>query len=351
MLRRSAALREPAGNMTVTLAEILAALEVAAVAAFLNGSHMLSRRDLEQAASMEISAAVDVIDVLARQSGLLTQVSERGWTFVHKTFFEYFVGRAVAARRIEVAAVLHEDVIVAFAAGLLADPAPLLERVMEDRGLRVLRACLREVTQGATKASAVLVEKIVEVAGDRYSSDLLSALQRRPGAKSQEKPSDLRERWKEVVNSAGLGSHQRGRRLELFAVEFFGTLFRVVSHGVDTDLGQVDLLIENVMAGPFWSELGGDIPVECKNRQDRCGVSDVNTFLAKVGPRLRLGFILSSSGFTVDAQTRLRLAVMDQGSLVVPISGDDVSRFVYDAPEPEEFFKRIIRRMRNLESF
>lgn len=360
MLWRSASLRRAAGETSLTLSQILGTMERAAFAAFSKGASIVTLRDLEEAASAEVPVTAEVLDVLVNQSGLLTQVGAQGWAFVHKTFFEYFVARAIAARpRTEADDFVGlEDMVLVFLAGLLSDPSVVVERVVEERGFALLRACLREVSQGEANTRALVVNKIVGIAHGHYGDELLRALRKRR-ADDDETPAAetkssrlLSPLWRGVRDPKPTwSSFQRGRQLERFALALFGTVFHVVEHGVDSALGQVDLLLENQLGGPFWTELGGDVPVECKNLAKAADLTHVNTFMSKVGPRLRLGFILSVSGFTAPAHRRLDLAVMESGALVVPISGDDVAKLIRDDQDPEEFFKRMIRRMRNLERF
>lgn len=360
LLRRSARQREARPQrLALSIADILYIFQTASARAFAAGSSVLTRDDLLSVVDLTGSRADELIDICANQSGLLTPVATHSYAFIHKTFFEFFVARALSTDLTDPLTIIEHDTILVFLCGLASDPAGVIAAVMDYRGVVLTRRCLRELSQMGRQTQHVLIDRLLSLIDGGIAPLLGRALSenvaslpprsvtgrfRGPGKKR------LDEQW--MIARSSESSNERGRAFELFAVEYFGTFFEVVRHDLRTDLGQIDLLLENHADGLFWTDLGGDALVECKNLRARATISDVNAFLAKVHKRLRFSFIVSASGFTSDARDRLKLAVGESGPLVVPIDGDDIRPFLgADVESPEAHFKRLIRRMRNLERF
>jgi hypothetical protein len=76
-------------------------------------------------------------------------------------------------------------------------------------------------------------------------------------------------------------------------------------------------------------------------------------FIAKVNQgRVKLAFFVSVSGFTADAEQRLRIQASNINMpLIVPIEGADLKEMLLKREYFEEFFKRKIREIKYLRKY
>jgi hypothetical protein len=157
----------------------------------------------------------------------------------------------------------------------------------------------------------------------------------------------LEKKWREATVD-GLAADQKGKRLEDFAVELFGRVFKVVERDLRTATEELDVVMEFAGRDPIWAQ-APTILVECKNWSARVPQKEVSALATK--GRLNacdLAFILSISGFTQDARMQARdhnLADQAERRLVVLISGVDVEGFLSRGNEEtaDDFLKKLRR--------
>jgi hypothetical protein len=157
----------------------------------------------------------------------------------------------------------------------------------------------------------------------------------------------LRTEWDKVME-IGLSPDEKGRRFEEFSAAFFSALFSVVETRLNTDNGELDLVLEMLELRPFWLKFGSDILVECKNWADPRPLKEaaLTCYKASQSRAIKLAFLVSVSGFTKDALVTLRNNARNPDNpLVVPISGDEIKSVLSGTRTIEEFLKERIRRM------
>jgi hypothetical protein len=114
---------------------------------------------------------------------------------------------------------------------------------------------------------------------------------------------------------------------------------------VGTLHGEIDLVFEVVATGPFWSDLGGQVLVECKNEAQVAETKQVNHFMQKVNnvQNVRVSFFAARSGIGRHARDAMRIqAANPTRALVIPICGDQLCRELDTPFEREDFFVRVI---------
>lgn len=286
---------------------------------------------------------------------LLVQNTSTTVAFEHRSFQEFYLGRALARDISIVDGIPPGDLseALSFAAGLTADPVPVIKVAYKRHGVPLAARCCNDLQQDQQVARHSLVELLLEDLGEEFSQPLSEALQGRraspegQGNSPQEELfGQLSQLWKELPQK-GATADARGRGLESFAVKLFGAYFEIADVRRRHQVGEVDVVCENVIADPFWANYGGDIWVECKNTEAKATIEQVNTFIGKlVGSRWKLGFFLSVSGFTKDAMNRLKNVGNNPGiPLIVPISGEDIEELLLHRTELQRFFKVSIRRV------
>ena len=169
-----------------------------------------------------------------------------------------------------------------------------------------------------------VVKEFTEHIGEPFL-DLLVSRKHQQNATVSDLFSTLNDLWRKF-QEPHLVAHQKGRRFEKFAAQFFGQVFKVVSTDLNTSNGELDLIIEITGQEPFWIEYGGDALVECKNWNSKTPLNEVATFAYKVArARVKLAFFVSMSGFTPNALQTLKNNSSDSAApLVVPINGDNL---------------------------
>ncbi len=127
----------------------------------------------------------------------------------------------------------------------------------------------------------------------------------------------------------------------------------MVSRDLNTENGELDLVVELGRMDPFWFEFGGDALIECKNWSSNVPLKEVGSFVTKVNQgRVKLGFFVSVSGFTPDAIRTLRNNASNTSApLVVPISGGEIKTALMRGEVLEEFFKKAIRSFKYLRKY
>ena len=149
-----------------------------------------------------------------------------------------------------------------------------------------------------------VIQQLRREVGEEFFSRLVESQAK--GSINSERHVDLLNLWK-LANEDKLAAHEKGKRLEVFAKSFFGQFFRIVKANMNTEAGEIDILLENTTSTPFWLEFGSDILVECKNWISHVPIHEVGHFGFKATQfRVRLVFFLALSGFTEDALQAMR---------------------------------------------
>jgi Restriction endonuclease len=150
------------------------------------------------------------------------------------------------------------------------------------------------------------------------------------------------------INNFGLPNHIRGSAFERFTADLFGNVFKVVKRDYRTENGEIDLILDIADAGPWWLEYGGDALVECKNLKSGMPLSEVSAFLNKVSQlRVKLGFIVSMSGFTQDAERTIRNRSSNvTAPLVVPLDADRIRTALQQGHKLDDFFREVVREIK-----
>ncbi|WP_309104957.1 restriction endonuclease [Microbacterium sp.] len=129
----------------------------------------------------------------------------------------------------------------------------------------------------------------------------------------------------------------RGDSLEalieaLVAVE--GDALRLVEKNFRTAEEEIDLVLANSLARPFWTSFVSPLMlVECKNWTKALGVKDLRVFESKLSDRkgiARIGVFVSMSGFTRPFMVRLKTIQSSGTGVIFAVGGDDVRSMVSD---------------------
>ena len=149
----------------------------------------------------------------------------------------------------------------------------------------------------------------------------------------------------DTATNSDLPNHARGAAFEDFSEKLFGRVFKVVTRDFRTENGEIDLVLEIAGSGPWWADYGGDAFVECKNLNSGVPLHDVAAFVHKVSQaRIRLGFVVSMSGFTSHAERTLRNSASNISQpLIVPLSGDKIRQALQRGDKLDQFLQGAVR--------
>lgn len=278
-------------------------------------------------------------------SGILIEISLGTFQFAHLSFQEYYVARALVRtpqKLINLIANPNANQVLVFACGLIDDVAPIIEAAIE-RGHVILAAkCISNGRTDNKQLAEYVAQEFVREVGEPFADLFIRVLGKRTQEATKEDPYSILLRKWDSFSQDNLPSHIKGSRFEEFVVEFFSQVFAVVSHDLNTENGELDIIVEIIKQDPFWVEFGGDAFVECKNWSAHIPLKDVGSFIAKVSQgRLKLSFFVSVSGFTEDARQRLRHQASNiSAPLIVPIEGNDMKEMLLRREYFEEFFKK-----------
>ena len=146
----------------------------------------------------------------------------------------------------------------------------------------------------------------------------------------------------------GGDAHQKGKSLEELLAALFASIpgFTVSERNYHTATEEIDLVLRNASADPFWRGMGSLILVEAKNWQSqRVGKNEYVQFYRKLetrGGHCQLGFLICTERFAEtfhlealrDSKDRLR---------VVPIDGEDLRRLV-EASDRAVVLRELVER-------
>lgn len=340
----------------LSIKEVQHFLEVLALHQYDNQKHSVT---LEEARHVIASATrpreftEDEILEWVFTTGLLVRVDLATLSFVHLSFLEYFTARALASdphRLINAIDRPGGSEIAVFASGIVEDVGPLVEAAVEKRQLLLAAKCISYGRLRNEQLAQYVVQEIHREIGDHFFSLMTEA--RRGTPPSSGASTDLLGKWR-LINQPDILAVEKGRRLERFANDFFDQLFRVVRSNLNTEDGEIDLLLENQNMSPFWLEFGSDVLVECKNWSSHTPLHEVGTFTYKATRhKVKLAFFVSVAGFTSDARRTMRnQAASSAGPLIVPLIGEDIERTLTKQEVFEEFLKERIREIKYLEKY
>jgi Holliday junction resolvase-like predicted endonuclease len=329
--------------------QVLELLGDAAREIFVSGEADLSFQRM-QALAVGIAgeaAAPRLLSSVLERLPLLNASAEARFTFAHRIVLDYF---AMWRLRDDPQGILDvasrgDPYLVLLAAGLVPDPAPLIGSLLE-RGEIVMAA--RCVT-GARAVSNALRDVVADRLRGMLGPSVLSLLGLRIPKRLPERTQPAADDELLVALTAALAEDQtageRGRSLEAFGRLLFSRVFEIIEERYWTRAGEIDLIAEIKLAEPFWAEFGGDVFIECKNWNSRLAMEKVSAFLVKLEQRrVRLGFILSTRGFTKAAEEVIRLQAPNPARpLIVPLAIDDVHDALQRGEAIDYFLKRRIR--------
>jgi hypothetical protein len=286
---------------------------------------------------------------------LLVEIAPGRVSFVHKSFQEFYLGRAIARDVTMTGSLPPGDLSAAllFAAGLADNPLPIIIDAYKRHGAALAARCCNELRQDGEAARRALAEIVVDDLGADLRQTVLGILQ--GGSASSEEASEpaegkpfaaLRQVW-DAMPRKGAPADARGRGLEQFAAALLGTYFEVIEVRRRLQAGEIDVLCENPNSDPFWASYSGDIWVECKNTERKATLEQVNTFLGKLmASRGNLGIFFSVTGFTKDAMDRLKAVASNRSiPLIAPITGTDIEELLAQRTDLARFFKAAIRNV------
>lgn len=139
-------------------------------------------------------------------------------------------------------------------------------------------------------------------------------------------------------------SQERGKRLEDFAAELFGRVFKVVERNLRTTTEELDLVLEYPGGSAIWAKTPR-LLVECKNWSSNVAQSDISAVGTKARlDDLQLVFVLAVAGFTVDARIQAERIRQRDRTLFVLIEGKDIERFLVSAETADDFLLGLHRR-------
>lgn len=293
-------------------------------------------------------------------SGLLVRTERDSAHFAHLSLLEYYVARAVSRDPPKVIDLLphpnaYEAIILA--CEMMEDIEPVIEVAIERKQIVLAAQCLSRGRTNNRMLIDLVIKEFVQKVGEPFIETLVSTYGptlhvQRDKKHPKDDYAELLDLW-DKFSAPNLTSHEKGKRFEEFASLLFGHVFKVVNHNLNTENGEVDIVLEITNPEPFWIEFGGDALVECKNWDGHIPLKEVASFSHKVNQaRVKLGFVVSVSGFTDDAIRTLRNNASNViAPLVVPISGDDIKKLIRRKGQFDDFFKNKIRKIKYLRKY
>lgn len=146
----------------------------------------------------------------------------------------------------------------------------------------------------------------------------------------------------------GGDARQKEKALEeLLAAVFAGIPgFTLSERNYHTATEEIDLVLRNASADPFWREMGSLILVEAKNCQSqRVGKNEYVQFYRKLenrGGHYTLGFLICTERFA-ETLHQERLRDSKDRLRVVPIDGEDLRRLV-EAEDRSAVLREFVER-------
>jgi restriction endonuclease Mrr len=120
---------------------------------------------------------------------------------------------------------------------------------------------------------------------------------------------------------------------------------QVVERTYSTGDEEIDLIVKNNVARPFWQSLGSPlIFVECKNWTAPVGAPEVRNFEGKLQnhtPMTRVGILVAPGGFTSEAINAIKRSSRDPYSIALA-TRKDLEHLAYGAETVLDWLERIL---------
>ena len=142
---------------------------------------------------------------------------------------------------------------------------------------------------------------------------------------------EIHAKWQAVLTETD--RHVKGRVLEELLLLLFRSIagFESATTNRRNEIEEIDVVIQNSSADPFWHHTGAYLLVECKNWSSTVGVPELDRFWNKVDRRYghsRLGFLIALNGYARTLQTE-QLTRRSGQSLVVLLKREDLDELVH----------------------
>lgn len=342
----------------LSVGEMHALLESVALFLHESGRHTITGEEFKMLAQRSFGDEryVNFMVLVTERISILTMMGSNIYGFAHLSFQEYFVARAIATdpKRV-VSLVFRRDAqeIIAFTCGLMEDITPVVTAALDQRDIVLAAKCISQGrAANPTLVAHVIKEFAIEI-GDKFVTTLAEFASKTSPKTSSDNIHHELLRDLDASLSREFSPQQRGKKFEEFAIRFFSQTFKVVRHDLNTEDGEIDLVLESILPTPFWSDYGGEFLVECKNWADRRPLKEALAFLQKANmKRVKLAFFVSVSGFTEDALRTIKNNSSNQSApLVVPVDGSDIRNMLLRQEIFEEFMKEQIRKTKYLEKY
>ncbi|MDQ0420291.1 hypothetical protein J2045_001310 [Peteryoungia aggregata LMG 23059] len=321
--------------------------------------HEASHEQIATIARKVTGRGAEVVEFLTnRNPTFVAEWSQGRIGFSHRSIEEYFLAwhyrnePSFFVNRIKQG---DRTAVTEFGAGLVSDVSPLVEAAVGAGMFTDAVNFLREAKSSNAALETYVIQNLRRVLGDAFMQKLVGRSENEAShsnifdkiSPELDEPSELLNLL-DTASNVQLTSHKRGELFEQFCIRLLSGLFKIVSSRANLHVGEIDIMVENVVPGPFWADFGGDFLVECKNLLGHSPVSDANGFMGKIAnARVKLGFIISMNGFTKIAYDALALNASNPAMpLVVPISGADLRDALRTRHELEDFFKTQIRHIK-----
>jgi hypothetical protein len=143
---------------------------------------------------------------------------------------------------------------------------------------------------------------------------------------------EVEQIWQEALKSTD--TNEKGKLLEQVFVKLFQLdgSFVVVEHNVRTETEQIDIVVQPDTSSPFWSKVSPPmLLLECKNWKDKIGTKELQVFATKIENRpkilCRIGYLISISGFTDDAEKEL-IGYRARDFVLATITADHIKELI-----------------------
>lgn len=149
-----------------------------------------------------------------------------------------------------------------------------------------------------------------------------------------------------LVDQKGTSSDVKGKTLEQLMDLVFSSVdgLKVMERRVNTGDEELDLVLKNNLAKPFWTAFGSPfVFVECKNWSAKVGAKEIRDFEGKLlnhGNVTKIGIFVSYNGFTAEAATHI--SRMSRGTQhMVFVSGKDLRKLADRGTEVLEWLEEL----------
>jgi ActR/RegA family two-component response regulator len=201
--------------------------------------------------------------------------------------------------------------------------------------------CIRCVQLGALT--------VVPKSTDVNELSLVTQVYQDIGDQRQTREQLIQVLWEHVT---GPKDPRSGQHLEMLVINLFDSMptFRVVGHNLETNVGEIDVLVENVNESPFWRTLNSvQLVVECRNRGRSAAPADFDHLKELVKTRgafSRTGILIAMAPVSSNFRRRqsevrsadsegINIFRLDRGHLetLIATSFDERADYLQDAFE------------------